>query len=374
MEEIIVQMEGIDKYFPGVQALDDCRFELLKGEVHALVGENGAGKSTLMKVLTGIYNKDGGTIRYKGKEIEIRNTKEAQNLGIGMIHQELNLMPDLTVAENIYIGREQMIGPFLDNKRTNDEASALLKSLNIHIDSKTKIKDISVAKQQMVEIAKALSFKSEVLIMDEPKAALTEWEIEDLFRFIRNLKAQGVGIVYITHRIDELKKISDRVTVMRDGQYVDTVNTTDTTMDQIINMMVGRVIYEEPKTRSMVAPDAPTVLAVNNLNSFIVKNVSFELKKGEILGFAGLMGAGRTETARLIFGADPKTSGEIYVNNSKVIINNPYDAVNCSIGYLSVELAFKAINGETVADTDTGCKFYNAANMDQADIAQLLYD
>jgi ribose transport system ATP-binding protein len=335
MEEILVQMEGIDKYFPGVHALDKCRFELLKGEVHALVGENGAGKSTLMKVLTGIYNKDGGTVRYKGREIEIRNTKEAQNLGIGMIHQELNLMPHLTVAENIYIGREQMIGPFLDNKKTNDEASALLKSLNIHINPKTKIKDISVAKQQMVEIAKALSFKSEVLIMDEPTAALTEWEIKDLFGFIRNLKAQGVGIVYITHRIDELKKISDRVTVMRDGQYVDTVNTMDTTMDQIINMMVGRVIYEEPKTRSMVAPDAPTVLAVNNLNSFMVNDVSFELKKGEILGFAGLMGAGRTETARLIFGADPKTSGEIYVNNSKVIINNPYDAVNHSIGYLS---------------------------------------
>jgi ribose transport system ATP-binding protein len=335
MEEIIVQMEGIDKYFPGVHALDNCRFELLKGEVHALVGENGAGKSTLMKVLAGIYNKDGGTIRYKGREIEIRNPKEAQNLGIGMIHQELNLMPHLTVAENIYIGREQMIGPFLDNKRTNDEAHVLLESLNIHINPKTKIKDISVAKQQMVEIAKALSFKSEVLIMDEPTAALTEWEIEDLFRFIRDLKAQGVGIVYITHRIDELKKISDRITVMRDGQYVDTVNTMDTTIDQIINMMVGRVIYEEPKTHSTVAPDAPTVLAVNNLNSFIVNNVSFELKKGEILGFAGLMGAGRTETARLIFGADPKTSGEIYVNNSKVIINNPYDAVNYSIGYLS---------------------------------------
>lgn len=201
MEEILVQMEGIGKYFPGVHALDNCRFELLKGEVHAMVGENGAGKSTLMKVLAGIYNKDGGTIRYKGREIEIRNPKEAQNLGIGMIHQELNLMPHLTVAENIYIGREQMMGPFLDNKRTNDEAHVLLESLNIHINPKTKIKDISVAKQQMVEIAKALSFKSEVLIMDEPTAALTEWEIEDLFRFIRDLKAQGVGIVYITHRL-----------------------------------------------------------------------------------------------------------------------------------------------------------------------------
>src|SRR5659263_229591 len=284
MEEILVQMEGIDKYFPGVHALDNCQFELLKGEVHALVGENGAGKSTLMKVLTGIYNKDGGTIRYKGREVEICNPKEAQNLGIGIIHQELNLIPHLTVAENIYIGREQMLGPFLDNKRTNDEAFALLESLNIHLDPRTKIQDISVAKQQMVEIAKALSFKSEVLIMDEPTAALAQSEIEDLFRFIRDLKAQGVGIVYISHRMDELKKISDRITVMRDGQYVDTVNTMDVTIERIINMMVGRVIYEEPKTCSMVAPDAPTVLKVNNLNSLIVHNVSFELKKGEILG------------------------------------------------------------------------------------------
>jgi ribose transport system ATP-binding protein len=262
MGEILVQMEGIDKHFPGVHALDNCRFELLKGEVHALVGENGAGKSTLMKVLTGIYNKDGGTIKYKGREIEIRNPKEAQNLGIGIIHQELNLMPHLTVAENIYIGREQMTGPFMDNKRCNAEANALLESLNIHIDSKTKIQDISVAKQQMVEIAKALSFKSEVLIMDEPTAALTESEIEDLFRFIKNLKAQGVGIVYISHRMDELKKISDRITVMRDGQYVDTVNTLDATIEQIINMMVGRVIYEEPKKHSMVAPNASVVLKV----------------------------------------------------------------------------------------------------------------
>lgn len=335
MNELLVQMEGIDKSFPGVHALDKCRFGLKKGEVHALVGENGAGKSTLMKVLAGIYQKDDGKTLYKGTELNIRTPKEAQHLGIGMIHQELNLMPHLTVAENIYIGREHMIGIFLDNKRTLAEAHKLLESLNIHIDPATKMQELSVAKQQMVEIAKALSFKSEVLIMDEPTAALTESEIEDLFRFIKKLKKQGVGIVYISHRMDELKKISDRITVMRDGQYIDTVMTAATEIDQIIQMMVGRVIYEDPKSSSMVAPDAPIVLKVKNLNSRLVKEVSFELRKGEILGFAGLMGAGRTETARLICGADPMTSGEVFVDGRKVDVKSPSDAVNCGIGYLS---------------------------------------
>lgn len=335
MSEILVQMEDIEKSFPGVHALDKCRFELRKGEVHALVGENGAGKSTLMKVLTGIYQKDGGRILYKGNEINLKNPREAQHIGIGIIHQELNHMPHLTVAENIFISREHMKGAFLDIKKTNREARELLESLNIKIEPTTRILDLSVARQQMVEIAKALSFKSEVLIMDEPTAALTEVEIEDLFGFIRELKNQGVGIIYISHRMDELKKISDRITVMRDGQYVGTVKTEDATIDQIIEMMVGRVIYEKPKTQNTVPSDAPVVLKVENLNSGIVKNVSFELKKGEILGFAGLMGAGRTETTRLIFGADPMLSGEITVEGKKVSIRNPSDAVNCGIGYLS---------------------------------------
>lgn len=335
MGDVLVRMEGIHKHFPGVHALDNCCFEFRKGEVHGLVGENGAGKSTLMKVLTGIYQQDKGTIQYKGKTVTIRSPREAQHMGIGIIHQELNLMPHLTVAENIFIGREHMNGFLLDNKRTNDEARNLLETLNIHIDPLTKIQDLSVSKQQMIEIAKALSYKAEVLIMDEPTAALTESEIEDLFRFIRELKAQGVGIIYISHRMDELGVITDRITVMRDGQYVSTVNTADTSIDQIIQMMVGRVIYEKPKTHSMVPQDAPIVLEVKNLTSPAVKNVSFKLKKGEILGIAGLMGAGRTETARLIFGADPKTGGEIYVNGEKAIIKNPYDAVNYGIGYLS---------------------------------------
>jgi ribose transport system ATP-binding protein len=335
MKELLVQMEGIEKYFPGVHALKGCRFDLYAGEVHALVGENGAGKSTLVKVLTGIYKKDGGRIQYKGKEIDLNNPREAQHLGIGIIHQELNLIPHLTVAENIFIGREHMSGFFLNTKKTNEETQKLLDSLNIPVKPTTKVNDLTVALQQMVEIAKALSFKSEVLIMDEPTAALTESEIDDLFKFVRNLKNQGVGIIYISHRLEELKVISDRITVMRDGQYVDTVNTQETETDNIIQMMVGRVIYEEPKTHSTVPEDAPVVLDVKNLTSCKVKNVSFKLKKGEILGFAGLMGAGRTETARLIFGADPAVDGEIYINNKKTDIRHPVDAVNAGIGYLS---------------------------------------
>lgn len=328
-------MEDIDKFFPGVHALNKCRFELRAGEVHALIGENGAGKSTMMKVLTGIYQKDGGTICFKGKSLELRNPRDAQQHGIGIIHQELNLMPHLSVAENIFIGREHMKGPLLDIKKTNEETKALLDSLRLQIDPVTKIQDLTVAKQQMVEIAKALSFKSEVFIMDEPTAALTESEIDELFRFIKELKSQGVGIIYISHRMDELKKISDRITVMRDGQYIGTVETKDTTIDQIIQMMVGRVIYEQPKACSTVSPDAPVVLEAKNLVSPQVKDVSFNLKKGEILGFAGLMGAGRTETARLIFGADPISSGEIYINSKKVTIQHPSDAVGFGIGYLS---------------------------------------
>ncbi len=335
MSEQLVLMEGIDKSFPGVHALDNCNFEIKAGEVHALIGENGAGKSTLMKVLTGIYSKDSGKILYKGKEVNFSGPSDAQKMGIGIIHQELNLMPHLTVAENIFIGREMMNGVFINQKKINKEAEKLLQSLNINIHPETKVKDLTVAKQQMIEIAKAISYNSEVLIMDEPTAALTESEIEELFKFINDLKSKKHGIVYISHRLSELFIISDRITVMRDGKYIGTLPTPETHVDQIINMMVGRTIYEEPKTKSAVPEGAPTVLEVKNLCSSAVKNVSFDLKKGEILGFAGLMGAGRTETMRLIFGADPLKSGEIFINGKKVTIKTPQDSVNYGIGYLS---------------------------------------
>ncbi len=334
--EVLVRMSGIDKVFPGVRALHQASFELRAGEVHALMGENGAGKSTLMKVLTGIYQRDGGTVEVMGKPVEISGMREAQELGISMIHQELNLMRDLTIAQNIFIGREPMRGFLLDEKQLNAQTAELLASLNINLKPDTLVRNLTVAKQQMVEIAKALSHEgTRILIMDEPSAALTEAEIEDLFTFIRQLRARGVGIIYISHRMHELEVISDRITVMRDGMHVGTVNTADSTLDQIISMMVGRVIYEEPKQHSNVPPDAPVVLEVKNLLSTQVSNVSFTLRRGEILGIAGLMGAGRTELARLIFGADKRISGQIMINGMPVNINSPRDSVNTGIGYLS---------------------------------------
>jgi ribose transport system ATP-binding protein len=349
--QVLLRMEGIEKVFPGVHALNNCRFELRRGEVHALVGENGAGKSTLVKVLTGIHKRDGGTIVYKGREINLSAPEEAQALGIGIIHQELNLMPHLSVAENIFIGREPMRGPFLDKKKANEDARRLLASLNIDIDPAVACNKLSVGKQQMVEIAKALSYDSELLVMDEPSAALTDNEVQELFKFIRILRDRGHGIIYISHRLDELPQITDRVTVMRDGQYVDTVDTRDVTKEQIISMMVGRVIYEKPKVKSEVPEGAPTVLEVKNLVARNVKDVSFTLKKGEILGFAGLMGAGRTETMRALFGADPRQSGEILLDGKSVAINSPADAVNLGIGYLSEDRkAFGLAIGLSVSD------------------------
>ena len=337
MDELLLVMEGIEKSFPGVHALDQCRFELRRGEVHALVGENGAGKSTLMKLLTGEYSKDAGHIYFKGQEIEIPSPRAAQHLGISMIHQELHLMPHLTVAQNIFVGREPR-GRFsflLDDQAMNAQAQNLFAMMHLKLDPRTKVSDLTIANQQMVEIAKALSFNSEVLIMDEPTAALTDNEIDELFNIIRRLRDQGVGVVHISHRLEELKQISDRVTVMRDGHYIDTVKTDEVSIDRIINMMVGRTIYEA-KPQLPEKNDMDTVLEVKNLNrGKEIKNVSFRLKKGEILGFSGLVGAGRTEVARAIFGADPINSGTIYIRGKKVAIKSPNDAVAHGIAYLS---------------------------------------
>ena len=320
MGEVILEMKGIDKSFPGVHALDHVDLEIRKGEVLALMGENGAGKSTLMKVLTGIYTKDSGTITYEGKEVEFHSAREAQDNGVIIVHQELNMLGHLTVAQNIFIGREFKKGIKIDDKKMNEEAQKLFDRMNVDIDPRETMSKLTVGKQQMCE----------------PSAALTETEIEQLFKIIRDLRSQGMGIVYISHRMDEIKVITDRVTVMRDGTYVGTLITKDSTKDDIINMMVGRVIYEDPKTESAVPKDAPVVLKVEHLNAGkMVQDVSFELHKGEILGFSGLMGAGRTETARALFGADPKESGDIYINGEKVTINTPEDAVKYGIGYLS---------------------------------------
>lgn len=335
--EPLLKMEHISKSFPGVKALSDVQVELQYGEVLALVGENGAGKSTLMKILTGIYQKDEGTITLQGKEISVTSPKHAQELGISIIHQELNLMKDLTIAENIFIGREPKgaLNLLVDDKKLNNQARELFNKLNLDLDPKTKVQNLTVAKQQMVEIAKALSFNSKILIMDEPTTALTEIEIEKLFEIINSLGKKGVGIIYISHRMDELKRISDRITVMRDGTYIDTLTTAKTDMSKVIQLMVGRHVYIESKP-NIAGGNKEIVLQMKNISTkALLKNVSFELKKGEILGFAGLMGAGRTEVARVLFGADPATTGTISLHGKEVTIHSPAAAVKHGIGYLS---------------------------------------
>ncbi len=335
--EPIVSLRGVYKSFPGVLAVQNVSLDILPGEVHALVGENGAGKSTLMKVLAGVYRKDAGQVIYKGREAEITNPRAAQQLGISMIHQELNLMPHLTVAQNVFIGREprRALNLLVDEGAINDQTRQLMSLLHLQLDPRTKVANLTVAKQQMVEIVRALSFNSELLIMDEPTAALADTEIEELFRIIRQLAQKGVGVVYISHRLEELKRISDRITVMRDGHYIGTVLTPDASIDQVIRMMVGRTIYQ-------ASPEIPErsseeiVLDVRKLKrGNAIRDVSFQLRRGEILGFAGLMGAGRTEVMRAVFGADPIDSGEIYVRGKRVQIRSPKDAVRYGIGYLS---------------------------------------
>ena len=364
MGDVILTMKGIDKSFPGVHALDHVDLEIRKGEVLALMGENGAGKSTLMKILTGVYSKDSGTITYEGKEVEFKNTREAQGAGVVIVHQELNMLGHLTVAQNLFIGREFKNGIKIDDKKMIEESKKLFDRLNVDIDPTEIMSNLTVGKQQMCEIAKAVSFDAKVIVFDEPSAALTEAEIEEMFKIIRDLKKKNIAMVYISHRMDEIKVITDRVTVMRDGTYVGTLITKDCTKEDIINMMVGRVIYEDPKTHSTVAKDAPVVLKVENLNAGkMVQNVSFELRKGEILGFSGLMGAGRTETARALFGADPKESGTIYINGKQVDIKSPEDAVKAGIGYLSEDRKrYGCVVQKTVAENTTMATMHEFMN------------
>ena len=338
MSRQVLAMRKIDKRFTGVHALRQVDFDLDEAEIHALVGENGAGKSTLMKALVGIAPKDTGEIIYLGHQFNPRSPKHALEMGIGIIHQELNMMDHLSVAENIFIGREstRLNGILLDKREQNQRAAELFRRLKMNIDPTETLGRLTVGKQQMVEIAKAVSHSLRILILDEPTAALTEAEIEELFTIMRDLASRGVGMIHISHRLDEIHRIADRVTVLRDGERVDTKKTSEVTKQQIINMMVGRVIYEQPKTRSNVPADSPVVLRVNHLNAGrLVKNVSFELRKGEILGIAGLMGSGRTETARAVFGADETQSGSIEVRGRRVSIHSPEDAVANGVGYLS---------------------------------------
>jgi len=336
MGETILKMQGIQKYFSGVHALKGVNFELRAGEVHALMGENGAGKSTLIKVLCGIHKRDGGSVELFGEEVNFNNIAESQAAGISVIHQELNMMGHLTVAQNMFIGREFKQGIFINDKKMEQEAQKLFDKMGVKIDPATRLGDLTVGKQQMVEIAKAVSRECKLLVLDEPTAALTLPEVEELFKIMNDLRDKGIGMIYISHRMDEINRISDRVTVMRDGEYVGTVNTAEVSKDDIVKMMVGRVIMGDQKAASTVAPDAPVILEVKHLNAGKeVKDVSFQLRKGEILGFAGLMGAGRTEVARALYGADLKQTGEIFINGKKVNIKTPEQAVKCGICYLS---------------------------------------
>jgi ribose transport system ATP-binding protein len=322
-------MSGICKTFPGVQALDDVSFDLYPGEVHALLGENGAGKSTLMKILGGIYAQDAGEFTVANRRAEHMSPKRAQELGVAVIHQELNLCPHLTVAENIFLGREQTKFGALAQRRMNAEAAQILTDLRIDISPDAIVSKLPVGGQQMVEIAKALSAHCKVLVMDEPTSALTSREVDELNRMIRDLQSVGCGIAYISHRLEELAAIADRVTILRDGRHIATMNYRDTNIHQIISFMVGREITE--KFPTVTAPRGQELLRVEHLASRAVHDVSFSLYKGEILGFAGLMGAGRTELMRAIFGADAMLSGDIILEGKSLRINSPRDAIRHGI-------------------------------------------
>lgn len=333
----IVTIRDLCKSFAGVRALDKAQFDLQPGEVHALMGENGAGKSTLMKVLAGVYSKDSGEVLLDGQPVDIDSPRAAQALGIGIIHQELNLMNHLSAAQNIFIGREPRgrLGLFIDEEAMRAETQRIFERMNLRLDPRTPVGELTVARQQMVEIAKALSFDSRVLIMDEPTAALNNEEVADLFRIIGQLKSQGVAVVYISHKMDELKRIADRVTVMRDGQYIATVPMAETPMDSLIAMMVGRRLTDVENEFPDTSGNEVVLEARGICRGTMVRNASFVLRKGEILGFAGLMGAGRTELARAVFGADRIDAGEVFVRGRKVSIRSPEDAVAHGIGYLS---------------------------------------
>jgi len=334
MSELLLRAEDVAKGFPGVQALRDMHLELRHGEVLALVGENGAGKSTLMKLLSGIHAPDEGHFFLNGQPYRPSGPGVALAQGVSIIHQEFNLMPDLTVAQNIFIGREPRIGPVLSERTLNERAGGLLETLGVRLSPRAVVGGLTVANQQMVEIAKALSHEPQVLIMDEPTAALNDTEVDALHSLIRRFTTPRTGVIYISHRMDELKAITDRITVIRDGQFIKTLDTPDTTVAEVVSLMVGRSLVEDAKPVN-VREDRPVVLSVRGLSTkALLKDVSFELREGEILGFAGLMGAGRTEVARAIVGAD-KSQAMIELRGQRVNVRSPADAARLRIGYLS---------------------------------------
>ncbi len=337
--EYLLEMENITKTFPGVKALDNVEMKVRKGTVHAFMGENGAGKSTLMKCmkcLMGIYIPDGGTITFKGEKLELKTATDALNAGLSMIHQELSPVLHRSVAENIWLGREPVKGPLrlVDHKKMNEMTRELLKNLELDIDPTVHMSELTVGRMQMVEIAKATSYNASLIVMDEPTSAITEKEVEHLFKIINKLRAQGVAIIYITHKMDEVFKIADDITVLRDGQFIGRMPASELNDDSLISLMVGRELSEVfPKTH---VPIGDVKLEVKNMTKEgMFKNVSFTARKGEILGVAGLMGAGRTEVMETLFGVNKKDAGEVYIDGKKVEINSPADAINNKIALLT---------------------------------------
>ena len=333
MGNVLVQMKNISKSFSGTKVLKGVNLELGHGEILALLGENGAGKSTLMKILSGIYSKDSGEIYLDGELCHFQNPKEAQNKGVAIIHQEMNLCNDLSVSENIFLGREVMEGLSLNHKKMDEEAQKILDDLGISMKSTELAGDLKVSEQQMVEIAKALSQDAKVLIMDEPTSALSRKEIEDLFRVIRKLRDEGRGIIYISHRLDELRAIVDKVSILRDGENVISGDLKDFSIDDIIRHMVGREIQD--KFPRILCEKGKEILRVERLNAGPkVRDISFSLYEGEILGIAGLMGAGRTEMTRALFGVDEKTSGKIYLFGEEVKANSPKESIELGMALI----------------------------------------
>ncbi len=332
-EDIILELQGVTKISPGGTAMDQGSMSFRRGEVHAIVGENGAGKATLIKTLTGAIQPSSGTIVLDGKPHTGFSPSEAIGLGVGVIYQEFNLVPFLSVAENIFYGREIMRGPFIDMGEMNRRTEELCRRMDIDLNPRMRVKDLGVAYQQIVEILKAVSQNARILIMDEPTAPLTNTEINSLFKIVRTLKASGVTIIYISHRLEEIFEICDRVSVMRDGTYITTTDTAATTMPELIAAMVGRELGTDYPKKTVSTSDI--VLSVRDLRTDVVNGVSFQLRRGEILGLGGLVGAGRTETARALFGADPIEGGEILINGKKVNIRSPRDAIAMGIGLIT---------------------------------------
>lgn len=325
-DHVLLKMEHIHKRFPGVYALNDVSLELKAGEVHALLGENGAGKSTLIKVLGGIYSADEGEIYVEGKKVQINGVKDAQNNGVAIIHQELVLVPHMTVAENIFLGRESGAGIFVDHRKMTEDAQALLDAHEMNINANALIKDLTIAQQQMVEIVKAISYHSKILVMDEPTSSISDKEVAFLFKTMRDLTAKGVGIIYISHKMSELEEICDRVTIMRDGQYVGTKVVKETTKDDLIAMMVGRELTNY-YTRDYLEAGEVILKCSHISDGKMVKDASFEVHKGEIVGFAGLVGAGRSEAMKCIFGLTRDYKGEVEIKGKKVHVHNPVEAM-----------------------------------------------